>query len=123
MDRIRVPIAQLVSPGGSHPGFVHAGSRRVDPERGHVIGHERRGFRPHGYFPRLVVGVANSDDVERRVTVVAARGQVPLVVPVPAKSWVLIGPFESARFAQLDGLHVDAEPDFTGTIAAAEFPQ
>src|SRR5579875_3439268 len=50
-------------------------------------------------------------------------GKGSLIVNVPASSTVFIGPFESARFAQLDGsLNIDFQSGMTGTITAFVMP-
>ena len=119
MARTAVPASNFVGNGS----LADPAGTAVDPTNGHTVAAAK--------FDRLVLRVNNTSASARVVTVKAgayppaiAAGQGDLAVSVPATSVVFIGPFESGRFAQVDGsLSVDLASGITGTVTAFVLPK
>jgi hypothetical protein len=121
MARTAVPITALLA----NSEIANPAGTAVDPTNDHVIA-------AGGKTDRLWIRCTNTSAGAKTLTVVkgvnppAVRGGIgDLVVSIPATTGDrLVGPLESARFAQANGdIYVDLEAAITGIIAAFRLPK
>lgn len=121
MARTNVPITALLANGS----IANPAGTTVDPTNDHVIA-------AGSDVDRLWIRCTNTNGTPRSLTVKAGvnppsmrQGAGDLVISVPATTGdLLIGPLESARFAQADGsIYVDLEASIAGIIAAFRLPK
>ena len=119
MARTAVSLSKLTANGS----ITTPAGTNADPTNGHVIS--------GGRFRKLLIRVTNTDSGAHNATVKAgvyppaeSSGLGDLVVSVPATTGdVLIGPLESARFAQANGdIYLDLAASFAGKVTAIQLP-
>lgn len=119
MARTAVTISKL----SANSSITTPAGTTLDPTNGHVISGAR--------FRKLMIRITNTNGTNRVATIKAgayppaeSAGLGDLAVTVPATTGdVLIGPLESARFAQANGdIYVDLGASIAGIIAAIQFP-
>jgi hypothetical protein len=121
MARTVVTVTTLTA----NAGTTEPAGTTADPTNDHSID-------PGGPTDLLLIRLANTNGTDRVATVVAGdsppalnTGQGDLAITVPATTGVKwVGPLESARFIQSDGLiHVDLAASFAGTVTAYKVPR
>lgn len=121
MPRTAVTVTTLTA----NAGTAEPAGTTADPTNDHSVD-------PGGPTDLLLIRFANTNGTDRVATIVAGdsppalnSGQGDLSITVPATSGVRwVGPLESARFIQSDGLvHVDLAASFAGTVTAYKVPR
>lgn len=118
MARTAITTQQLVRNGS----ILKAAGTAVDQPNGMVITKAK--------FKKLSLEVANSAGSPFNIIlragvypVASMQAQGDLTIAVTNATTRLIGPLDSAKFAQADGsLNIDFGAGFTGTIIAYEYP-
>lgn len=121
MARTAVTVTTLTA----NAGTTEPSGTTADPTNDHSVD-------PGGPTDLLLIRLANTNGTDRVATIVAGdsppalkAGQGNLDITVPATSGVKwVGPLESARFIQSDGLvHIDLAASFAGTVTAYKVPK
>lgn len=127
MARTNLPLTDLAGNAG-----VTESTTAIDQANGMNVQVISESVPAKGEAEDVILIVANTYTAAENVIVRAGAGPVPafraslgdLTVAVPASSTAIVGPFESARFAQADGsLNVDFSAGITGTIVALRVPR
>lgn len=122
MARTNLPLIELAGNAG-----VAQSTTAIDVANGMNVQTLSESIPAKGEAQDVILIVANTYTAAENVIVRAGAGPVPafraslgdLTVSVPASSTMILGPFETARFAQSDGsLNVDFGAGMTGTIEA-----
>lgn len=127
MARTNLPVTDLAGNAG-----VTETTTPIDQPNGMNVQVISESIPAKGEAQDILLIVANTAAAAHNVIVRAGAGPVPafraslgdLTVSVPASGTALVGPFETARFAQSDGsLNVDFDASTTGTIVAVRVPR
>lgn len=127
MARTNLPLTDLAGNAGQAESTT-----ALDVANGMNVQVTSEAIPAKGEAEDVILIISNTYTAAENVIVRAGAGPVPafraslgdLTVSVPASSTMLIGPFETARFAQADGsLNVDFGAGMTGTIVALRVPR
>lgn len=127
MARTNLPITDLAGNAG-----VLESTTAIDQTNGMNVAPVSEAIPAKGEAEDIILLVANTDTASHTCTVRAGAGPVPafraslgdLVVTVTNATTQIVGPFETARFAQSDGsLNVDFSSGMAGTIVAIRVPR
>lgn len=122
MARTNLPLIELAGNAG-----VAQSTTAIDQANGMNVVTASESIPAKGEAEDVILIVTNTFTSAENVIVRAGAGPVPafraslgdLTVSVPASGTMMVGPFETARFAQADGsLNVDFGAGITGTIEA-----
>ena len=114
MARTNVPVVTLTRDGLTTPGTT-----AVDVANGHELAY----IDSSDFFIEVnnTAGTAKNVTLRRGSVELAPGAMQDLVLQVPNAARRFLGPFDTARFAQVGGkVNVDLESGFTGTIGAYE---
>ena len=127
MARTNLPLTDLPGNAG-----VLESTTAIDQANGMNVQVTSEAIPAKGEVQDIVLIVSNTFTSPENCIIRAGAGPVPafraslgdLTVSVTNATTQLIGPFESARFAQADGsLNIDFGTGFTGTIVALRVPR
>lgn len=127
MARTNLPVTDLPGNAG-----VLESTTAIDQPNGMNVAVTSEAIPAKGEVQDIVLIVSNTAAAAHNAIIRAGAGPVPafraslgdLLVSVTNATTQLIGPFESARFAQADGsLNVDFDAGMTGTIVALRVPR
>lgn len=132
MARTNLPLHTLVA----NSGVVSPSTTAIDQTNGMNVAVEYDAIPAAPGMDHLLLVVSNTFTSSENVIIRAGvgggatpgaafrSGEGDLTVAVAASSTAYLGPFESARFTQLDGsLNIDFSAGITGTILALVLPQ